>query len=148
MGKIFMALMLLAGTAVHGQDLPGANLLTSDRDSHSDKDKDIPNPPMPMETKVAFAVFGGEVLADGVATRILYQRHYDEIDPLAKPFTHAGVPGQVGASILAVGAIGGTWWALNRTHHERIARNFLRTVTAGEGANVGRQFSILRTSKK
>jgi hypothetical protein len=137
MRKAFVLLLLLAGAA-RGQDLPGGNLL--DKGS-------IPDAPISAETKVAFAVFGGEVLADGVATRILYQRHYDEIDPLAKPFTHAGVPGQIGASLLGAGAIGGAWWMLHRTHHERIARNFLRSVTALEGANVGRQFSILRTSK-
>lgn len=137
MRRILVVLLLLAGTA-SGQDLPEKNLL----------DKGITDAPMSGETKVAFAVFGGELLADGVATRILYQRHYDEIDPLAKPFTHAGVPGQVGASLLGAGAVGGAWWVLHRTHHERIARNLLRSVTAAEGSNVGRQFSILRTSKK
>jgi hypothetical protein len=138
MGRILMVLLLLAGTAASGQDLPEKNLL----------DKGILDASVSRETKVAFAVFGGELLADGVATRILYQRHYDEIDPLAKPFTHAGVPGQIGASLLGAGAISGAWWVLHRTHHDRIARNFLRSVSAAEGSNVGRQFSILRTSKK
>jgi len=133
-----LVLLLLCARAASGQDLPGRNFL----------DKGIPDVPVSREIKVAFAVFGGELLADGVVTRILYQRHYDEIDPLAKPFTHAGVPGQVGASLLGAGAIGGAWWVLHRTHHDRIARNFLRSVTAAEGSNVGRQFSILRTSKK
>ena len=137
MGRILVALLLLAGAA-SGQDLPNKNLL----------DRGTPDAPVSRETKVAFAVFGSEVLADGVATRILYQRHYDEIDPLAKPFTHAGIPGQAGASLLGVGAIGGAWWVLHRTHHERIAINFLRSVTVAEGSNVVRQFSILRTSKK
>ena len=136
MGRILVVL-LLAGAA-GGQDLPEKNLFG----------KGPPDAPVSRETKVAFAVFGGELLADGVATRILYQRHFDEIDPLAKPFTHAGVPGQVGASLLGAGAVGGAWWVLHRTHHDRIARNFLRSVTAAEGSNVGRQFSILRTSKK
>ncbi len=135
--RILVVLLLCAGAA-SGQDLPGRSLL----------DTGTLGVPMSRETKMAFAVFGGELLADGVATRILYQRHYDEIDPLAKPFTHAGVPGQIGASLLGAGAIGGAWWVLHRTHHDRIARNFLRSVTAVEGSNVGRQFSILRTSKK
>jgi len=135
--RILAMLLLLAGAA-SGQDVPGRSLL----------DTGTLGVPMSRETKMAFAVFGGELLADGVATRILYQRHYDEIDPLAKPFTHAGVPGQIGASLLGAGAVGGTWWVLHRTHHDRIARNFLRSVTAAEGGNVGRQFSILRTSKK
>lgn len=135
--RILMVLLLLAGAA-SGQDLPDKTLL----------DKGTPEMPVSRETKVSFAVFGSELLADGIATRILYQRHYDEIDPLAKPFTNAGVPGQVGASLLGAGAIGGAWWVLHRTHHDRIARNLLRSVTAAEGSNVGRQFSILRTSKK
>jgi hypothetical protein len=138
MKRILMVLLLLAGTAASGQDMPGKNLL----------DTVTPEAPVSTETKVSFAVFGSELLADGVVTRVLYQRHYDEIDPLAKPFTHAGVPGQVGASLLAAAAVGGAWWVLHRTHHDRIARNFLRSVTAAEGSNVGRQFSILRTSKK
>jgi hypothetical protein len=138
MERILVVLLLLAGTTASGQDLPGKNLL----------DTGTPEAPVSTETKVAFAVFGSELLADGVVTRVLYQRHYDEIDPLAKPFTHAGVPGQIGASLLGAGAIGGAWWLLHQTHHDRIARNFLRTVTASEGSNVGRQFSILRTSKK
>jgi hypothetical protein len=137
MERILVVLLLLAGAA-SGQDLPGRSLL----------DTGTLGVPMSRETKVSFAVFGGELLADGVTTRILYQRHYDEIDPLAKPFTRAGVPGQIGASLLGAGAIGGAWWVLHRTHHDRIARNFLRSVTAAEGSNVGRQFSILRTSKK
>lgn len=142
MGRIGAVLLLLA-CAASGQDLPSDSFLNNRL-----LDKSAPDAPISRETKVAFAVFGGELLADGVATRILYQRHYDEIDPLAKPFTHAGVPGQIGASLLAAGAIGGAWWVLHRTHHDRIARNFLRSVTAAEGSNVGRQFCILRTSKK
>lgn len=137
MERILAVLLLLAGVA-SGQDLPDKNFL----------DKGTLEAPMSRETKVSFAVFGSELLADGVVTRILYQRHYDEIDPMAKPFTHAGVPGQIGAGLLGAGAIAGAWWVLHRTHHDRIARNFLRSVTAAEGSNVGRQFSILRTSKK
>src|SRR5579863_7315478 len=105
--RILVVLLLCAGAA-SGQDLPGRSLL----------DTGTLGVPMSRETKMAFAVFGSELLADGVATRILYQRHYDEIDPLAKPFTRAGVPGQIGASLLGAGAIGGAWWVLHRTHHE------------------------------
>jgi len=39
------------------------------------------------QTYTAFAVIGAEVVADGITTRVLYQRHYDETDPLARPFS-------------------------------------------------------------
>ncbi|MFZ0138662.1 MAG: hypothetical protein WAK89_16470 [Candidatus Sulfotelmatobacter sp.] len=106
------------------------------------------NAPVPKVTLATFAVLGSEILADGVTTRVLYQRSYAETDPLAKPFVHAGVPGQVGASLLGAGTIGGVWFVLHRAHREGMARWFLRSVTAAEGCNVGRQFSILRTSRK
>jgi hypothetical protein len=147
MGRI-AAVLLLLSCAASGQDLPSDSLLNNSSFDKGTSEKGIREEPMSRETKMTFAIFGSELLADGVATRILYQRHYDEIDPLAKPFTHAGVPGQVGASLLGAGVVGGAWWVLHRTHHERIARNFLRSVTAAEGSNVGRQFSILRTSKQ
>jgi hypothetical protein len=87
-------------------------------------------------------------VADGVTTRVLYQRSYDETDPLAKPFVHAGVAGQVGAILLGAGMIGGVWFVLHGAHREGMDRWFLRSVTATEGCNVGRQFLILRTSRK
>jgi hypothetical protein len=110
--------------------------------------QELPTAPLSKVTLATFAVLGGEVVADGVTTRVLYQRTYDETDPLAKPFVHAGVPGQVGASLLGAGVIGGVWFVLHRTHHDGTARWFLRSVTAAEGCNVARQFAILRTSKK
>ncbi len=119
-------LLVLAGAA-HGQTSASAQLSKG--------------------TWATFAGLGTEILADGVTTRVLYQRHYDEIDPLAKPFVHDGVPGQVGASLLAAGAMGGVWFVLRHTHHDRATSWFLRSVTAGEGYNVGRQIAILRTSQ-
>ncbi len=109
--------------------------------------QELPDAPISKATWATFAGLGAEILADGVTTRILYQRGYDEIDPLAKPFVHAGVPGQVGASLLAVGAMSGAWFVLRRTHHPRVANWLLRSVTAGEGFNVARQASILRPSQ-
>lgn len=106
------------------------------------------NAPVRKVTFATFAVLGSEIVADGVTTRVLYQRSYAETDPLAKPFVHAGVPGQVGGSLLGAGTIGAAWFVLHRTHREGMARWFLRSVTAAEGCNVGRQFSILRTSRK
>jgi hypothetical protein len=100
------------------------------------------------QTYTAFAVIGAEVVADGITTRVLYQRHYDETDPLARPFVHASVPGQIGGSLLGLGATGGMWLALHRWHHDRAARWFLRSVAIGEGYNDARQFAILRTSRK
>jgi hypothetical protein len=127
--RIFLvALLALLMRVAHGQELPNA--------------------PVAKETWTTFAIFGGEVLADGVTTRVLYQRHYPETDPLARPFVHAGVPGQIAASLLGAGLAGGAWFALRRMHHDRAARWFLRTVTTGEGVNVARQFAILRKSKK
>ena len=41
----------------------------------------------------------------------------------------------------------GTWFLLRRTHHDRAADWFLRSVTAGEGYNVARQVALLRTSQ-
>ncbi len=110
--------------------------------------QDFPEAPVSRETWTTFGVLATEVVADGVTTRVLYQRHYDEIDPMAKPFVHAGVPGQVGASLLGAGVMSGTWYVLHRTHHDRAAGWFLRSTAAVEGYNIARQFAILRTSKK
>jgi hypothetical protein len=110
--------------------------------------QELPKAPIAKATLATFAVFGAEVVADGVTTRVLYQRRYDETDPIARPFVHAGVPGQIGASLLGAGATGGVWFVLHRAHHERAATWFLRLVTAGEGCNVARQSSILRRSMK
>jgi len=110
--------------------------------------QELPNAPVSKVTFATLAVLGSEIVADGVTTRVLYQRRYDETDPLAKPFVHAGVAGQVGASLLGTGMIGGVWFVLHRAHRDDMAGWFLRSVTAAEGCNVGRQFSILRTSRK
>ena len=110
--------------------------------------QELPNAPVSNVTFGTFAVLGSELVADGVTTRVLYQRSYEETDPLAKPFVHAGVAGQVGASLLGAATIGGVWFVLHRAHRDGMARWFLRSVTAAEGCNVGRQFSILRKSRK
>jgi hypothetical protein len=110
--------------------------------------QELPSAPMSKETWGTIAVIGAEILADGVTTRVLYQRHYAETDPIAQPFVREGVAGQIGGSLLAAGAMGGAWLMLRRMHHDRAANWFLRSVAIGEGGNVGRQFSILRTSKK
>lgn len=128
MGRlVFIMLMALTGAA-HTQELPSAQVLKKEW--------------------ATFAVVGAEILADSVTTRVLYQRHYRENDPIAQPFVRAGVPGQIGASLLGAGAVGGTWLVLRRAHHDRAAAWFLRSVIVGEGCNVVRQFAILRTSKK
>lgn len=103
--------------------------------------------PVSKSTWTTFAGLGTEILADGVTTRVLYQRHHDEIDPLARPFVHAGLPGQIGASLLGAGVMSGTWFLLCRAHHARAAGWFLRSVTASEGYNVARQVALLRTSQ-
>ncbi len=110
--------------------------------------QELPSVPVSKPTLATFAVFGAEVLADGVTTRVLSQRAYRETDPLAKPFVRAGMAGQIGAGLLGVGAAGGAWYVFHRTHHERMAKWFLRSVTAGEGLNDARQFSILRKSRR
>jgi hypothetical protein len=127
MGRWVLVMLLVLTRAAHGQELPSA--------------------PLSKATWMTFAGLGTEVLADGVTTRVLYQRHYDEVNPLAKPFVHAGALGQIGASLLGAGAISGVWFTLRRTHHDRAAQWFLTTVTAGEGCNVARQFVVLRTSR-
>ncbi|MFZ0817610.1 MAG: hypothetical protein WAM78_18945 [Candidatus Sulfotelmatobacter sp.] len=110
--------------------------------------QELPNVPVSKESWGMFAVVGAEILADSVTTRVLYQRHYRENDPIAQPFVRAGVPGQIGASLLGAGALGGAWLVLRRMHHDRAASWFLRSVAVGEGCNVVRQFALLRTSKK
>lgn len=108
--------------------------------------QELQDAPVSKTTWSTFAGLGAEILADGVTTRVLYQRHYDELDPLAKPFVHAGVPGQIGVSLLGAGAMGGAWFLLHRAHHERTAKWFLRSVAAGEGYNVARQVAVVRAS--
>jgi hypothetical protein len=103
--------------------------------------------PISKATWTTFAGLGTEILADAVTTRVLYQRRHDEVDPLAKPFVHAGVPGQIGASLLGAGVMSSTWFVLRRAHHARTAGWFLRSVTVGEGYNVARQVALLRTSQ-
>jgi hypothetical protein len=109
--------------------------------------QELPDAPISKATWTTFAGLGAEIVADSVTTRILYQRRYDELNPLVKPFVHAGVPGQAGGSLLGAAAVGGVWLMLRRTHHDRAAAWFLRSVAAGEGGNVARQFMILRTSR-
>jgi hypothetical protein len=126
MGTRVLVMLLLGAGIAGGQELPDA--------------------PISKVTWTTFAGLGTEILADGVSTRVLYQRRYDEINPLARPFVHAGVPGQAVASVLGAAAVGSVWLVLRRTHHDRAARWFLSSVTAGEGCNVARQFMLLRTS--
>ena len=128
MGRVALVMLFVWTGAVHGQELPDA--------------------PVSKETWGTFAVVGTEILADGVTTRVLYQRHYNEMNPLARPFVRAGVPGQIAASLLGAGAVSGVWFVLRRTHHDRAASWFLRSVAAGEGSNVSRQLAILRTSRR
>jgi hypothetical protein len=110
--------------------------------------QELPNAPVSKARLATFAVFSTEVLADGVTTRVLYQRHYRELDPVAQPFVHAGVPGQIGGSVLGTGAIVGAWFVLHRAHREGMARWFVRSATAAEGCAVARQFEILRKSTR
>lgn len=127
MGRWVLVMLLVGTGAARGQELLDA--------------------PVSKTTWTTFAGLGAEILADGVTTRVLYQRHYDELDPLAKPFVHAGVPGQIGVSLLGAGAMTGAWFVLHRTHHERTAKWFLCTVAAGEGYNVARQIAVVRASQ-
>ena len=128
MGRWVLVMLFVWAGAVRGQELPDA--------------------PVSKETWGRFAVIGAEILTDGVTTRVLYQRHYNEINPLARPFVCAGVPGQIGGSLLGAGAVSGVWFVLRRTRHDRAASWFLRSVAAGEGSNVSRQLAILRTSRR
>jgi hypothetical protein len=128
MGRAVLVMLFVWTGVVHGQELPDA--------------------PVSKQTWGTFAVVGTEILADGVTTRVLYQRHYNEMNPLARPFVRAGVPGQIAASLLGAGAVSGVWFVLRRTHHDRAASWFLRSVAAGEGSNVSRQLAILRTSRR
>jgi hypothetical protein len=130
--RTLVALWLIG--AATGQELPEARL--SQQASIS------------RQSWAMFAGLGGEIVADGVTTRVLYQRHHDETDPVARPFVHAGVPGQVAVSLLGAGALAGTWWLLRRSHRERMARNLLWSVAAVEGGNDAREFAILRTSRR
>src|ERR1700691_3832169 len=99
MGRLALALLLVWTGSARGQELPDA--------------------PVSKTTWTTFVGLGTEILADGVTTRVLYQRHHNEIDPLARPFVDAGVPGQIGASLLGAGAMSGAWFLLRRMHHER-----------------------------
>jgi len=129
MGWWILAMVLVSTAAARGQEPP-------------------PSATVSKAQWMTFAGLGTEILADGVITRVLYQRHYAEIDPLAKPLVQAGVPGQIGASLLGAGATSGMWFLLRRTHHDRAAKWFLRSVIAGEGYNVARQLALLRRSRK
>lgn len=102
---------------------------------------------VPTEAKIEFAAFATEVAADSVTTRILSERGLIELDPVARPFVHAGAGGQVGAGLLSIVAFGGAWAILHHTHHDRVAKWMLRVVVAGEGANVGRQFDLLAKTR-
>jgi hypothetical protein len=106
----------------------------------------LPDAPISKATWTTFAGIGAEIVADSVTTRVLYQRRYDELNPVVKPFVHAGVAAQAGATLLGAAATGGVWFVLRRAHHDRAAEWFLRSVAAGEGGNIARQFMILRTS--
>ena len=116
MGRWVLVMLFVWAGAVHGQEFPDA--------------------PVSKETWGTFAVIGAEILTDGVTTRVLYQRHYNEINPLARPFVCAGVPGQIGGSLLGAGAVSGVWFVLRRTRHDRAASWFYGSVAAGEGSNV------------
>src|SRR5580693_9309180 len=89
--------------------------------------QELPNVPVSKKGWRTFAVVDAEILADSVTTRVLYQRHYRENGPIAQPFVRAGVPGQIGASLLGAGAIGGAWLVFRRMHHDRTATWLLRS---------------------
>jgi len=127
MGSRVLVMLLLGGARVAGA-------------------QGLPDAPISKATWTTFAGIGAEMVADSVTTRVLYQRRYDELNPLVKPFVHAGVPGQAGGTLLGAAATGGMWFILRRTRHHRAAEWFLHSVAAGEGGNVARQFMILRTS--
>ncbi|HEV3513169.1 MAG TPA: hypothetical protein VGS05_15780 [Candidatus Sulfotelmatobacter sp.] len=111
------------------------------------QEKEFPEAPTrtPTEAKIEFAAFAAEVAADGVSTRLLYQRGCGENDPIARPFVRAGVGGQVAASFLGLAAVGGAWAILRRAHHDRMAKWMLRIAVAGEAANDARQFTVMAT---
>lgn len=111
------------------------------------QEKEFPEAPTrtPTEAKIEFAAFAAEVAADGVSTRLLYQRGCGENDPIARPFVRAGVGGQVAASFLGLAAVGGAWAILRRAHHARMAKWMLRIAVAGEAANDARQFAVMAT---
>jgi hypothetical protein len=90
--------------------------------------QDLPGAPVSKKEWGAFVVVGAEIVADSVTTRLLYQRHYRENDPIAQPFVRAGISGQIGASLLGAGAAGTAWLILRRMHHEQAAKWFLRSV--------------------
>jgi hypothetical protein len=100
---------------------------------------------IPTEAKIEFAAFTAEIAADGISTRLLYQRGCSENDPIARPFVRAGIGGQVAASLLGLAAVGGGWFILRRTHHDRLAQWMLRAAVAGEGVNDIRQFRVMAT---
>lgn len=155
MYRQILVVLLLIGAAA-GQDLPETPMFRqaafSQRAPVSTRDSKqaviSQRASISRRDWVMFAGLGAEIVADGVTTRVLYQRRYYEDDPLARPFVQAGVPGQVAASLMAAGGLAGAWWALHRSHRDRMARGLLWSAAAVEGANDARQFAILRGSRR
>jgi hypothetical protein len=100
----------------------------------------LPTAPTPQAKTpiMALAVIAGEVTADGITTHIIIAQGGCELNPLVRPLMERGTAGQVAWGAISYTATIGVWYALRKSHHERAAKWFLRSVEVGEGVNVAR----------
>jgi hypothetical protein len=90
-------------------------------------------------TVVETSVYVGAIALDGWATQNAINQHrgFVEENPLARPFIHHGVAGQVGASAIGLAVGIGPSYLFYRKGHHKIARIWLTVFTAGEAINAG-----------
>jgi hypothetical protein len=92
-----------------------------------------------LGVKIAAALLAAEVAYDGWSTQYLISKGSTELDPLAKWLVSKGVLGQSAACLLGLGA--SLLAALILGHWA------LWVIVAAEGANIVRQYILVRKSK-
>ena len=113
------------------------------------------NAPVPVPVKPHFwtkrqiAVslgFAGENAYDGWSTQYLKQQQgFRELDPLARPFVNQGTVGQVEICVIGWSAITGSQWLAHHRGHRRFSNVIGTVALAVEGANITRQYGLVRS---
>lgn len=88
------------------------------------------------ERKADTVIYAGVIAVDSWTAN---RTNDAELNPLARPFVNHGIYRQTAGAALGFAAGIGPSYLLHRTGHETLSRWWLRTFTAVESVNTGRQ---------